>query len=177
MWVSNLIWAQLGGSSDFGWAHISVCGPLLCRLWAGWSKIASARTAYLCSMCLLILQQASLSLFTCQPMRQGSRRAELKLARALEAWTWNWHNLTSTIFCSSKQVDECILVYFSAAGRQFGPCALLRRVIYMPCFSCHLSTPHPTPVGRPALLASSSLVLLRFRFCLHKTFWNDFRLN
>lgn len=126
LWVSNLIWAQLGGSSDFGWAHVRVCGQLLRRLWAGWSKRASARTVYLCSMCLLILRQASRSLLTCQPTRQGSRRAEWKLARAVEAWTWNLHCLTSTIFCSPKQVDECILAYFSAAGRQFEPRALLR---------------------------------------------------
>lgn len=122
----NMIWAQLGGSSDFGWAHVRVCGQLLRRLWAGWSKRASARTVYLCSMCLLILRQASRSLLTCQPTRQGSRRAEWKLARAVEAWTWNLHCLTSTIFCSPKQVDECILAYFSAAGRQFEPRALLR---------------------------------------------------
>lgn len=83
-----------------------VCGQLLQRLWAGWSKIASAKTAYLCSMSLLILQQASPSLFTCQAPKQGSRRAEWKLARPLEAWTWNWHNLTSAVFCLPKQVSQ-----------------------------------------------------------------------
>ena len=119
LWVNSLIWAQLGGSSDLGWAHLCVSGQLLSRLWADWSRRASARMAYLCSTSIFTLPQASPLLFTCQATRQAPRRAGWKLARPPEAWAWNWHSLASIVFYWPRQVNECILADSAAAGRHF----------------------------------------------------------
>lgn len=108
LWVISLIWAPLGGSSDLGWAHFCVSGQLLGRLWAGWTRIASARTAYLC-FSSIFTQQASPRLFTSQATRQVFRRAEWKLERPLAAGAWNRHYLAATVVHWSKQVNEVIL--------------------------------------------------------------------
>lgn len=130
-WVVLLILAGL--------TYVCVSGQLLSRLWAGWTRRASARMASLCSTSIFTLPQASPLFLTCQATRQASRRAGWKLARPPEARAWNWHSLASVVFYWPRQVNECILADAAAAGRQFylvsDPGAVLSPIPYMPCFS------------------------------------------
>lgn len=52
MWVRNVGWAQLSGSSSLGWAHRSVVGYQV-----SW-RLAASKMVYLCAVETVVLQKA-----------------------------------------------------------------------------------------------------------------------
>lgn len=149
LWLGSLIWAQLGGSSDLGWAHFCVCGHL--RGSCGLTGLEYPLPEWLLSAACLSSPSSRLA-HTWSHAKQRGRVPESRVEGLLRPGLGTG---TTSLLLDSTGQSECILEDYSAAGGRsclFSyPCAVLSLISYGPCFPCHFSTLHLALSGRPAL--------------------------
>ena len=94
-------WAQLGGSSGFGWVCSFVCAQLPGRLGVAWSRMASAGMDHLCPTWFLILHQINPGLLN---MAAGQSCKNLSHSpQNLESEAWIWQSVTFAVSHWPKQ--------------------------------------------------------------------------